>query len=154
MIFDDKKIGIFDGFSKDELKDFLDICNSGDVSADEPVLAQGQLTRSLFIIKSGEVAVTLDIDGEEFEITRLKKDDFFGEMSFLDGKMHSANIKAVTPAQFYIVRKFTFDRFAKDHPVIAKKLYENIIRTLLARLRSSNDIIKKLKEKEDGTDNL
>ncbi|MCD6578503.1 cyclic nucleotide-binding domain-containing protein [bacterium] len=152
MLFDEKKIGIFDGFTEEELTNFLSICNSGEVKENEPVLEEGQLTRSLFIIETGEVSVTLEVNGEKIELTRLKKDDFFGEMSFLDGKMHSADICAVTAAKFHIVRKFTFDRFAKEHPEIAKKLYENIIKTLLVRLRNSNDIIKKLREEKDGVD--
>ncbi len=148
MIFGESRVHIFSDFTDEEKNKFLSICSREEVKDNEIILEEGQVTRSLFIIHEGEVAINLDTGGIKYEVVRLGNGDFFGEMSFLDGKLHSASVSATRPTSFYIIRKISFDKFAKENPEISKKFYENIIKTLLTRLRHSNDIIKKLQEEK------
>jgi CRP-like cAMP-binding protein len=148
MLFEEKEITIFTDFTDEEKNKFLSICDIEECKKDETILEEGQITRALFIIKEGSVRISLNFDGEEFEIVKLIKDDFFGEMSFLDGKLHSATVKTSDDSELYIIRKLKFDLFAKKNPAIAQKFYENIIRTLVCRLRHSDDIIKNLNKEK------
>ncbi|MCK5223448.1 cyclic nucleotide-binding domain-containing protein [Candidatus Calescamantes bacterium] len=146
MLFEEKEFNIFTDFNEEEKQSFLAICSPESCSAGETILEEGQMTRSLYIIDEGEVSIGLEIEGQTVVLAEMKNHDFFGEMSFLDGKLHSATVKATKDTTFFIVRKFSFDIFAKKNPEISKKLYENIIKTLLCRLRNTNTIIRELKE--------
>ena len=62
----------------------------------ELVLRQGDSGSTFYIIRSGEVAVSIKRDKRDVRVARLVAGDFFGEMSFLTGEKCNATVTAVT----------------------------------------------------------
>ena len=65
---------------------------------------------------------------------RLRRHDFFGEVSLIDGGRRSADITAETNMRCWGISKAEFEAFVKTHPEVAWALLEGLV----ARLRATN----------------
>ncbi len=89
----------------------------------------------LYVVAEGEVAVTLDGgDGKETILALLKRGDFFGDMSLLDGAPHSASVRATQPSKLVSLRREDFQRLLRDNTDLSWSLLCELTR----RLRQSN----------------
>lgn len=139
-----KKFVLFENLTDDELSKISNYLTESTANVNELLLKENQITRSLFLIDEGEVSVYLTKGLSEEEIKVNKQGDMFGEMSFLDGKLHSANVKAKSDLKLFIMRKNEFDELIKKNPIIGVKLYQNFVKVLLDMVRSTNRKVKEL----------
>jgi len=66
----------------------------------EPVVEEGEATRSFFLVREGELEVRKKVaSGKDRTLARLGPRDLFGFMAFVDGKPRSASVIAATSAQ-------------------------------------------------------
>jgi len=69
-------------------------------SPGQPVVEEGEATRSFFLVRQGELEVRKKLaGGKERTLARLGPRDLFGFMAFVDGKPRSASVVAATSAQ-------------------------------------------------------
>ena len=103
------------------------------------VLYEEDTSNYMYLIYSGKVRVVkLNDDGKEQIITIHKKNDFFGEMSLLDGKTSPATIIAHEESVIGLLHKDDFEEHLLKNEGIRRK----IIELLCARLRDSWEMIK------------
>ena len=79
------------------------------------LMSQGDLGGAMFVIVSGEVAVTfLDADSREQTVAKLGPKDVVGEMSLFTGDRRTATVSAVTQVDAIEITKASLERvFAK-----------------------------------------
>jgi small-conductance mechanosensitive channel/CRP-like cAMP-binding protein len=94
----------------------------------ETILRQGDPGDSLYVVRSGEVAVRVGVLGASKELATLNEGQFFGEMSLMTGAMRAATVVAKTDAECYIVDKEAFQEIVQEKPELA-----GIISDILAR---------------------
>ena len=63
---------------------------------------------------------------------------FFGEMTFLDGAVRSADAVAFSDTELYVLSRKTFESLADKHRKLAFSLIEGIASVLASRLRYTN----------------
>ena len=69
-------------------------------SPGQPVVEEGEATRSFFLVREGELEVRKKLSGgKDRTLARLGPRDLFGFMAFVDGKPRSASVVAATSAQ-------------------------------------------------------
>jgi small-conductance mechanosensitive channel/CRP-like cAMP-binding protein len=85
----------------------------------EVILRQGDPGDSLYVIRSGEVAVCLEVAGRQRAITTLSTGQFFGEMSLMTGESRAATIVARTDVECYVVSKDAFQEILEAKPELA-----------------------------------
>jgi len=61
----------------------------------ELIVTNGDIGTEMYIITKGEVEASKVVNGETVVLARLKRGEFFGEMSLLEGLPRSADIRAV-----------------------------------------------------------
>lgn len=123
-----KKMSFFSYLNDDELTAVKEIVVEEEFCAGDIVFDEGVDGYTLHVIKSGEVKVTKkDPEGREQVLTLLKEGDIFGEMSFLDGRPHSATITAVHSSKILKIEKTDFDAFVESHPKAAYKIMKTIV---------------------------
>jgi CRP-like cAMP-binding protein len=123
-----KKMSFFSCLSDEELVALKDIIVVEEFPAGADVFGEGVDGHTLHVIKAGEVKVTKkDPEGTEQVLALLKEGDIFGEMSFLDGRPHSASITAVHSSKILKIEKTDFDNFVESHPRAAYKIMKNIV---------------------------
>ncbi len=74
----------------------------------ETILRQGDPGDSLYVVRTGAVAVQIGVLGAFKEVATLSDGQFFGEMSLMTGAMRAATVVAKTDVECYIVDKEAF----------------------------------------------
>lgn len=134
-----KKTTFFTYLNDEELNDVSNIVLSVDYDEESIVFGEGFEGQTLYLIKSGEVQVTKkDPSGAEQVLALLKEGDIFGEMSFIDGRPHSATIKAVHKTELFQIEKSEFDKLVEKNPKVAYKIMKTIVVQVDAIVRRMN----------------
>ena len=111
------------------------------VPAGQPLLDEGQPNSRLFVILKGSVSVKLPRRAtrvSEVKLATLRAGDIFGEYSLFDGQPVSATVFAVDAVRVAWLEKSALDAFVDGHREAGRRLYENITRVLVARLRAKD----------------
>lgn len=106
------------------------------------VVRQGEASRTLYIVASGELDVIfIDDSGETKEISRIDALSVFGEQAFLDGLPRSATVRARTASELHVLTREAFDTLAARHPDLAQKVLFELGRIVSLRLRSMTSLL-------------
>jgi CRP-like cAMP-binding protein len=134
-----KNIPLFTDLSDEEIEQIESIIVKKNFVKDQIVLLEEDTSNYMYIVYGGKVRVVKQsIDGKEQILTIRKKNDFFGEMSLLDGKTSPATVVAHEDAVIGLLSKNDFEQHVLGHEVIRKK----IIELLCTNLRESWVMIK------------
>jgi len=105
------------------------------------ILSQGDIGEALFLIKSGQVKVTVVAeDGREVILSVLGAGSFFGEMALVDDEPRSAHVIAMEDTTLLQLRREDFRTRLRSSPELAISL----LRELSRRLRRADDTIASL----------
>lgn len=109
----------------------LKIVKSRVFRAGDDLIRAGDKDDSFYILTSGEVEVTI---GDKVLAT-IPEGSVFGEISFFDGALRSATIRAKTKGSAVRVTRDDLDTLAAWEPEIARKMLFDLGRVLAMRLR-------------------
>ncbi|MGY8704562.1 cyclic nucleotide-binding domain-containing protein [Bradyrhizobium sp. 18BD] len=104
------------------------------------VVAEGEAGRSMFIVRSGRLAVSKRAHaGNVIPISALQPGDFFGEMTLIEMQNRSATVVAESPTVLYeLTAQNLYACYKADIHAYAIVL-QNINRELCRRLRRADD---------------
>ena len=88
--------------------------------AGERIIEEGAPGQTFYIVAAGEVSVKTG--KAQVEVVRLKRGQYFGEMSLLTGEPRSATIVAVDDAVLFEVDRPTFAKLFAEQPGLARQL--------------------------------
>ena len=88
----------------------------------ETIVREGEQGTDFFLIKQGQVSVSIDSGGKAHEVARLKAGDFFGEMSLMTGETRRATVVALGDVRAVRVDKRSFHDVLAPHPELAEKI--------------------------------
>lgn len=95
---------------------------------------------------TGDVPTGTLSRGVERVLVHLRPGEFFGEMSFIDGRPRSASAFAVEESEVLVLEKTAFDRLAREETALAFRLAINMARILSSRLRQTDQLLVGLTE--------
>ena len=104
------------------------------------IVAEGEPGRSMFIVKSGRLAVSKRANsGRVIPISVLERGDFFGEMTLIEMQNRSATVVAEAPTVLYeLTAQDLYACYKADiHAYVI--VLQIIIRELCRRLRRSDE---------------
>ncbi|MDD5259956.1 MAG: cyclic nucleotide-binding domain-containing protein [bacterium] len=130
------QVTILNGLGNFDIGKLVTDMNCRAYDAQEVIYGEQELGKALFIIMSGEVAITRKsgLLKEEKVIARLKSGDFFGEMALLEAIPRAATAKALTSCKICIIYKASFDSMIAKDPKIGIVVFKNIAVILASRL--------------------
>lgn len=135
-----RKVKLFKDLSDAELKKVSAIIKTASFRKGIMIYEEGSPVQGLHIIDKGRVKVTRKTkDGGRQVLAILKANTFFGELSLLDGRSHSASIETLENTKVFIIKKEDMDKFLKQNPDIAYKIVRDITISICDILRSMND---------------
>lgn len=104
----------------------------------ERIINAGDTERRMFIILEGEVAITLS-DGEvKAVVAKLKKGDFFGEISLFSKRPRSANAHAIGDVKLVSIDDDQqLQKFLIANPAFAAKM----VNVLVERLAKTDEML-------------
>ncbi len=107
----------------------------------EAIFHEGARGDKMFIIKSGEVALSKTIDDLEVPLQNLTAGAVFGEMALVDNQPRSASARAVTEVTCRVISKMIFrHKLSKEVPQWMQSFYGMIVvRLRMFMLQSQAD---------------
>ncbi|MBR0854589.1 cyclic nucleotide-binding domain-containing protein [Bradyrhizobium liaoningense] len=130
----------FGGLSDPSLDLLISMLVECRFDAGATVVAEGEPGRSLFIVKSGRLAVNKRASsGSIVPISDLAPGDFFGEMTLIEMQNRSATVVAEAPTVLYeLTAQNLYACYKADiHAYVI--VLQNINRELCRRLRRADD---------------
>lgn len=101
----------------------------------QTILEQNAIGESLYLVKSGKVAV-IKSDGEhEQQLAELGQGELFGEMSLVETELTSASVRAVGKAECLVLPKFAIEQIMTHDRDFSLKIYQAFCKILSERLR-------------------
>lgn len=143
-----QKLHLFQKLTFDETNKLSQIIEYRDVPPGTICIEQNALGDALWIIVSGEVKVTRDmnLDGEHDdseEIGRLKDGELFGEMSLIDDLLTSARVTTTVPSRLIRMPRDKFESLLASDDKLAIKVFRSFCRTLSDRVRKTTALLAK-----------
>ncbi len=136
------EIQVFEDFSDKEVRIISKFSDKKFYQRDEVVFKEKSEDASLYVVLKGQLeAIAHTSEGKEISLSKIDEGEVFGELSFLDGKMRSATILAVTDVELLQISREDFENLRVDHPSIASKLILDLARVVSLRLRNADKFI-------------
>jgi CRP/FNR family transcriptional regulator, cyclic AMP receptor protein len=117
-----------------------------EAAAGQMLLTEGKKGEGLYIVLEGEIEVFLPehVGGgalrrpSRIHLNRLGPGRCFGEYGVIDDQPSSASARALASTRLCLLTREDFRRLAEEHDRIGKKVYANLLRFLIGRLRSKD----------------
>jgi CRP/FNR family cyclic AMP-dependent transcriptional regulator len=120
-------------------------------NAKDKILVQGEQHPNFFLIKNGTVRVTVTTLLKEEETAALRPgvadlgpNDIFGEFGLFDDLPASADVASVVESELLEIDIPSFKAYLNENPTIGYKIYQELLQTLVKRLRHADKVIYNL----------
>lgn len=110
----------------------------------ESLARAGDVDRTLYILKSGRIAVTLGATGAL--IGTIDEGSVVGEVGFADAGPRSATLEAVGAVEVFALSFESFETLAARHPALGRRILLDLARILATRLRLATAEPERLRE--------
>jgi CRP/FNR family cyclic AMP-dependent transcriptional regulator len=117
--------------------------------ANEIIVKEGEIGKTLFIIEEGILRVTIQVDLGEHRniqpgISDLVKDDIFGEVCLCHSQVRNASVTAVTDGSVLEIDGNRLSIHLDAHPIQGYLFYKSLFEILIERMNCSNRRIEYL----------
>jgi len=136
-----RNVSLFESLNDEEIETLSDVTFTRTFGKDSVIILAEEEGDTLFIIKEGQVKVSIvSEEGREVILSLLGSGSVFGELSLLDGKPRSANVVAIEETELIMLRRADFVQLIYKVPQIATSL----LAELASRLRRTDRQIEGL----------
>ena len=133
---------IFKSLSDKELAHFSRIVTEEEYAPDTVLFAQKMKSDTFYLIEKGEVEISADLDGGGKKSIILGDGDAFGEWSILAPRhLTATSAKVVNSSNLLLLEISDFEKFAKDEPAVAIKVYKGLIEMVWKTVEEIRDML-------------
>lgn len=134
------KVDVFAGLTPDALDLIANVATEETHSSGTVIFHQGEPGEKLYLILEGRVRISRTVPGVgEEALAILNAGDVFGEMALLDEAPRSADARVHERCKLLSIPRNGFEDLLFMHKDLAYEVLWNVIRTLIRRLRETND---------------
>ncbi len=144
-------VDIFSSLSEGELQQLLARATVRELTADTPVIVQGETGCSLFIVKDGALNVFLNEGGDDLPVGTLTTGDFFGEMSLLTGAPRSATVTPSMATTVFEITKAALEPFMHAHEDLAGHMSRTLSNRQVSNLKTVMEFERPIERQERET---
>jgi sigma-B regulation protein RsbU (phosphoserine phosphatase) len=92
---------------------------------------EGQVAETLFVVMSGRVVISRNIEGDEdFVLGVLGPGGFFGEMALLTGEARAATVTTIMETDVLEITKEQFEQVFSASPAMARTILQTLAHTI------------------------
>jgi len=134
-------IPLFEGLSEAELKKIARRLTRKKYKEGEIVFQEGgDGSQRLYVIESGAVRIAKRVDEQEEQtLAVLKPGEFFGEISLMNRKQHSAIAQALKDTSLLILSRDQLDELIGDDPALAYRILRKVSLVICGLLRQMDE---------------
>jgi CRP/FNR family cyclic AMP-dependent transcriptional regulator len=132
-----KKILLFKGCTHEDFELLSGLFVERKVSANTTIFSEKMPGEALYIIKSGEIRISLMAgEGEEVGLLQLGPGDFFGEIALIQESSRAVTARSETAAEVLMLSRKDFLALMDLDPRVAAKVTLSIARLLAMRVKA------------------
>lgn len=139
------EIEVFKSHADDTLEDLRTCITERTVKAGGLIYKFGQAGNEIYFVRKGCVNVQSYLsDNRLHHLSTIGRGDFFGGLSFLDGKPRGNEALVVEDVELYVLSRENFMMLAERHKRLAINILTALTRTLTVRLRNADNKLRML----------
>ena len=128
------------GLSDDECAVLAQITTERQLVDDEALIKEGDVDDCLYVVVRGKIGVTKGTSGgDETMLHILTQDEFAGQMGFIDGKEHTATLKALGSAEVLALNRSDLEGRLQSNPNLVYQVMRAVVRSGHDILRNMNN---------------
>lgn len=116
--------------------------------AGDLIVKEGEHGAEMFVIRSGKVAVSREVNGTDVAVATLDRGDFFGEMSLLESMPRSASARAIEDTTLLVLRPGGLQLKLTRDPTFAFEMLQR----MSGKLRQTTEQLAELLRQRDAGD--
>lgn len=133
------RTAVFRTLAAPDLDALLSISRSKRFGPNQLIFDRGDPGDALYVVLHGRVGIrTLSASGKEIFLNILEREEVFGEIAVLDGRVRTAGAVAMEPTELLVINRNRFIKFLETRP----RLCIDLIVLLCDRIRWTSDIIE------------
>ena len=113
---------LFSSLDEAGRRKLLDAATVTHVGAGKIVVREGEPGQALFLVKEGTVRITMLLDDEIIELTRLGRGACFGEVAVLSGRPRTATVVAAESCTLLRFSRESVEEVLQEYPKVRKRL--------------------------------
>ena len=134
-----KEMTLFKGLSDDEIEKVAAVLDESLYKKGAAIWEEGAPEQGLQIIDHGKVRISRKTSESHMQVLAvLKENNFFGELSLLDGRSHSAYAEALEDTKVYILHRSNMEKLLKESPTTAYNIMRVLAIEICVLLRQMN----------------
>ncbi len=115
-----EKVPLFSGLSPDVFSILLSQLSAWEAAPGTTIVAEGEVSESVFVIAKGKARVQREVDGEVVVVAELGPHTFFGEIALLVHRPRAASVVAVEATELLEIPKRIIDELILIDPRVAE----------------------------------
>lgn len=136
-----KKIPMFEGLTKTQLKRMLGICSKKKYNANDNIYSIGDDSKNMFILLKGKIGIMYK---SGVDLQSISPAGTVGEMGIFTGNKRSANVVAVTECLILNFNKEELFTLFRNDTDLYIKILHNVIKDLCVKMSKGNEQIDQL----------
>jgi len=141
-------IDLFCTLTEGELRKICDQMKPQLLVSGIPVVRQGEMGDSLYIVHEGLLKVTIENDHGATEVGRVRPGQFFGEMSLMTGAPRSATVTPMVDSKAYEISREVLAPILRDRPEVAALMSEVLAERQIANAPKLENGSQQMEERE------
>ncbi len=140
-----KEISLFKDLSEDEVEKVKSLLTEAFYPKGAVIWEEDSHEQGLQIIDHGKVRISRRTkEGNRQILAVLKRNNFFGELSLLDGRVHSASAEALEDTKVLLIQRSDMEKLLEENPYTAYKIVREMTIAICEILREMNDKFMKM----------
>ena len=107
------------------------LVGSRDLAEGEFLFEEGTVDDSLYVLTEGKLEVIKGVGGDDVASLAILKDgDLAGELSFIDGQLHTVSLRALCASQVLCLQREKFEGLVDSDPRVVYKVMRAVARSV------------------------
>ena len=143
-----KDFELFRKFDEKTLKGLAACVTEMSVPQGQKVVSQGDPGDKIYLVRRGNVRILLPLKGStQYHLATIGQGDFFGELSFIDGSIRSADVEAKVQTDLYVLSRSRLNEQSHADPVFGVQVFARLAQAVGKRLRHTDAELQGLEER-------
>ena len=143
-----KDFELFRKFDEKTLKGLAACVTEMSVPQGQKVVSQGDPGDKIYLVRRGSVRILLPLKGStQYHLATIGQGDFFGELSFIDGSIRSADVEAKVQTDLYVLSRSRLNEQSHADPVFGVQVFARLAQAVGKRLRHTDAELQALEER-------
>ena len=143
-----KDFELFRKFDEKTLSKLATCVSELSVPQGQKVVSQGDPGDKIYLVRRGSVRILLPLKGNmQYHLATIGQGDFFGELSFIDGSIRSADVEAKVPTDLYVLSRSRLNEQSHADPVFGVQVFARLALAIAKRLRHTDAELEALEER-------